>query len=230
MFLPDLHKVVSDQFAAIVESGTIQTMIEKHLSESINEILKEQLRSYGAFGKTIKPLVEQALQIDDLRELPSYGQFMCNIIRKNVDQQLHGEYAKKLADDIAALFMDAPAEIAFEDLIEKFKEHTKNSAFSELDYRMTLHLEYSQYGSWYVAMDKEDGKEKYRCALRFHVNKEGEMFALTIDDSDMKKDLFIGPFNEFERLLFRMYVQGTKVRIEPHSEPHDFSLQYTHDD
>jgi hypothetical protein len=230
MSLPDLSKAVSDHFAAIVASGAINTMIETHLTKTIDDILKEQLRGYSDFGKAVKERVEEALQVADLKDLPNYGQFVCNIIAKNVDHQLHGEWAKKLEADVAAMFIDAPAEITLEDLIEKFKKHVRDNAYGDMDHRMTLHLQESSGGYWQVAMDKSHGTEKYRCELRFQINPEGEMFCLHVDGEDLKKNLFIGPFDAFERLLFRMYVQGTKVRIESGSDAHDFNLSLHDDD
>ncbi|MFM0608698.1 hypothetical protein PQR05_29630 [Paraburkholderia sediminicola] len=230
MSLPDLSKAVSDQFDAIVASGAINTMIETHLTKTIDDILKDQLRGYSDFGKAVKERVEQALQVADLKDLPNYGQFVCNIIAKNVDSQLHGAWAKKLEADVAAMFIDPPAEIALEDLIEKFKTHVRKNAFGELDHRMTLHLEESRGGYWVVAMDKERGKERYRCDLRFQINAEGGMFGLHLDGEDLKKTLFVGPFDEFERLIFRMYVQGTKVLIPSGSDVGDFDLSLHEDD
>lgn len=230
MSLPDLSKVVADQFEALSASGAIEKMIETHLSESINTILKEQLRSYSDFGKGLAERVAGAIKIADVNDLPHYGQFVSGIIARNVDHQLHGEWAKKLESDIASMFVEAPAEIKLDDLIEKYKKHVRENAFSETGDSITLHLEASSYGYWAVAMDKDAGTEKYRCALRFQVNKEGEMFALHLDDEEMKKQLFVGPFDEFERLIFRMYVTGTKIRIAPHSDVHDFDLSLRNDD
>lgn len=222
--LPDLSALVAHQFAALVASGSIEKMIETHLSKSIDEILKSELKDWSDFGKALTEKVKAALQIGSLRDLPNYGQFISTIIAKNVDSQLHGAYAKKLAEDVAAMFVEPPAEITLEQFIEDFKQHVRKNAFGETDHSMTLHIEHSN-SSTVIAMDKDSGKERYRCAIRFQVWREDQhIFGLNIGHEDMKKDLFVGPFNEFERKLFRMYVQGTKFIVEPDADRHDFDL------
>ena len=230
MSLPDLSQAVADKFNEIVASGAIEKMLGEHLEATINTILKEQFRTYGAFGKALEPKIEEALQIADLKDLPKYGVFIQNIVRKNVDSQLHGAYMQKLESDIAELFIEPPAEYSLEQLVEDFKKHVREHAYSELDARMTLILEASSYGFWHVEMDKDEDKDKYHCAVRFAVNKEGVIYSLSIDGDDMKKDLFVGPFDSFERFLFRMYVMGTKLVIPAHTEAHDFDLSLRADD
>jgi hypothetical protein len=230
MSLPDLSKLVAEQFAAIVTSGAIEKMIETHLSKSIDTILKEQLHSFSDFGKAVEERVTNALQVAELKNLPNYGQLVSTIIARNVDQQLHGEWAKKLESEIAAMFVKPPAEIGLDELVEKFKEHARENAFGDLADSITLHLESSSYGYWHVAMDQDDGKDKYQCDVRFQVNKEGAIFGLHLDDNDMKKQLFVGPFDAFERLIFSMYVNGTKVRIERDAGADDFDLSLHDED
>lgn len=229
MSLPDLSKAVAEQFAAIVESGAIQTMIEKHLSDSISTILKEQLRTYSDFGKALESKVKAALTVEDLRDLPNYGHFLSSIIAKNVDQQLHGAYAVKLAEDVATLFKDAPAEITLDAFIDLFKQHARDNPVRDLGYRITLHLKEWDSGGFVVHMDEDEDKRQHDCDLQFQVTSAGKIFALKFKDSDVAKNLFIGGMDNFERALFRMYVQGTTFRIEPGSDRQDFDLSLRDD-
>jgi hypothetical protein len=230
MSLPDLSKVFAEQFETIVASGAIQNMIAEQLKKTVDTVLKSQIESYSEFGNALKEKVKAALLIDDLRDLPNYGHFISGIIAKNVDQQLHGAYAAKLAEDIQTLFKDAPAEYTLEQLIEDFKKHITGRMFREHDHRMTLRLKEWDCGGFVVEMDQSANADRFSCDLSFQVNKEGEIFALKLKKSDVSKDLFIGGLDAFERAIFRMYVQGTKLVIEPGTTESDFSLYYGDDD
>lgn len=222
--LPDLAEIVRRQFEAVAASGVVERMVEERLTKTIEDVLKEQLRDWSDFGKALSEKVKGSLQIADMKDLPNYGQFMSNIIAKNVDRQLHGKYAAQLAKDVEELFVDAPAEITLADLIAAFKEHITKDVYREHDDEISLHMEFS-YGSWWIALDKSSGKGKYQCDMRFMVMRDtGKVFALYLDGSEIKKEIFVGPFDNFERLLMRIYVMGTKVIIEEGASEHDFDL------
>lgn len=228
--LPDLSALVAAQFSALAASGAIEKMIETQLSKTIEDVLKDQLRSYSDFGKAVRENVEAALKIGDLEKLPNYGEFVGGIIAKNVDYQLHGAWAQKLEADIKELFIDAPESITLETLVEAFKKHVCDDIYRQREDSMTLHLGETTYGSRHVYMDRESDKEKYQCAIRFLVREDGSVFALTLDDQKVGKDLFIGSLDAFERLLMRIYVIGSKVIVHPDATVDDFELSYSNDD
>jgi hypothetical protein len=229
MSLPDLQKVVAEQFESLVQSGAIESMLSKTLEKTVDEAVKAEMREYSDFGKAIREKIKAALMVDDLADLPNYGNFISGIVRKNVDSQLHGAYAAKLADDLEKLFCDVPAEMTLEQLVADFKQHVKQD-WRDHDHRMTLHLKEWDSGGFVVELDRKSRAERYSCEVQFQVNQEGSIYALRINKSDVSKDLFVGGLNSFERALFRMYVQGTKLPIPPGTTEDDFSLYYGEDD
>ncbi len=227
--LPDLSTLVSQQFAALVDSGRISEMIETHLSKAVEDVLKDELRAYSKFGEAVKEKVKEALQVSALKDLPSYGEFIGNIIARNVDSQLHGAYAAKLAEDVKAMFVEPPAEITLEEFIADYKDYVRRNTYGALDPEMSLHIKRSG-SSVSVSIDRASRKEWHRCEIRFQVwFEDGRIFGLHIDGHELNKELFIGPFDEFERKLFHMYVQGTRFIVPRDADSCDFDLSL-HDD
>ncbi|WP_321946604.1 hypothetical protein [Paraburkholderia sp. J10-1] len=231
MTYPDLSNAVESAFANIVASGAIEKAIEAQLEKTVTAVINNNLERYGDFGKKLAEKVGAAMDIDVERmDLPSYAHFIEKIIARTVDAQLTGDVARKIEAHMAALLADAPTEITLDRLVEDFKQHVKDRAYGgDIDHEITLHVEEASYGYWYVAMDKDHSVEKYRCAFRMGVNEQGEIYSLSIGKEDVNKELFIHPARGFERDLYRMFVSGTIVRIEPGTSHHDFNLSM-HDD
>ncbi|KVT92676.1 hypothetical protein WK60_13885 [Burkholderia ubonensis] len=231
MSLPDLSQAVETAFANVVASGAIEKAIEANLEATITSILKDQLKSYGDFGKQLTEKVNAAMQIDlDRMDLPTYGHFIEKVIARAVDAQLQGDVAKKIEAHMTALLADAPQEMTLEQIVADFKVHVKDRAYGgDVDHSISLHVTQTGYGYWHIAMDKDSGTDEYRCSFRIGINDAGEIYSLRIADEDVNKELFIRPAKGFERNLYRMFVSGTKIKIEPDTTAYDFDLSMYED-
>lgn len=227
MMFPDLTAAVETAFANIVASGAIERAIETQLEKTVTTLVNDSLERYGDFGKQLREKVSEAMNIDVSRmDLPSYGHFIEKIIARAVDAQLQGEVAKKIEANMASLLADAPAETTLETIVENFKIYVKDRAYGDsIDSEITMHIEESSYGYWNIALDKDSGVERYRCAFRMAVDDKGEIYSLSIDNEDMNKQLFLRPAVSFERDLYRMFVSGTKIKIESGTSRYDFNLE-----
>lgn len=138
---------------------------------------------------------------------------------------MQGEVAKKIKASVSALLANAPAEIALETSVENFRKYVKDGHTAALSPEITMHIEESNYGCWRIAPDKDSTVDRYRCAFRMTVDDKGEIHSLKIDDEDTNRDLFFRPTRDVKRDLYRMYVSGTKIKIEPGTTHYDFNLE-----
>jgi hypothetical protein len=230
--MEQLQQAVTDSFKKIVESGVIETAIEKKLTETINSILDTELRSYSDFGKQLGAQVKSALNVDFSNlELPGYNDLILKIVRRQVDGHVAQSVAAHVEEQMAALLAPPPAEIKLSKLVADFIESKKSDDCScSGSERISLHIEEINYGGYWIFMDPAEGKEKYRCGVRIGVSSDdNRVFSLNIDEKNAKSTLFVGPMYNFERDLFQMYAMGTKLIVDKDAD--DIDTRYPgHDD
>lgn len=222
-----LKNAVAAAFDKVVASGAIETAIETKLNETISSAISEHLRSYSDFGKELKEKVSQAIGINlkDM-DLPSYGDLVLNIIRRQLDAQMESDFAKRLEANMAALLAPAPAEITVEAIIEAFiKTYGEDKAGEDF----TLLIETKHTGFTYISLDKESDTSEYSCDFRIGIHN-GEVFSLALNGDDTKKKLFIGPLRDFEKLLFQLHTAKTKVIMPADISADDYPRSFPYND
>lgn len=230
--MEQLQKTVTDSFSKIVASGVIETAIEKKLTETINSILDAELRSYSDFGKQLGAQIKTALNVDFSNlGLPGYNDLILKIVRRQVDGHIAKSAAMHIEEQMAALLAPPPAEIKLSKLVADFIEAKKSDDCSRGGSdRISLHVEETGYGGYWIFIDEVGGKEKYRCDIRIGINStDGQIFGLKIDEKDVKSTLFIGSMYNFERDLFQLYATGAKLIVDKDADDIDTRFP-DHDD
>lgn len=226
----DLQNAVTEKFAQIAASGAIEAMIEKQLTETIGSIIQRQLETYSDFGKAVGEAVKKAVNVDiDRLELPGYNDLILKLIQRNVMAQMETSIESQVAKQMAELLAPPPAEIKLSDLIKQFIE-MKSSDDNQSDNpeNITLIIQAESYGFSHIYFDEEPDKEKYRCGYSIHLDKEGKAYSIKIDGEDTKKKLFVGPFYNFEKLMFNIHAAGVKVVLDQGDSEDDYETEYPH--
>ncbi|PJO24865.1 hypothetical protein [Burkholderia glumae] len=213
----ELEQAVSNAFSNIVASGAIERAIEEKLTTTITSIIDDSLRSYSDFGKQLGEQVKTALQVDLSRiGLPSYNDFIMKVVRAKVSALTQSAIAQQVEKQLEALLEPAPAEITLSALVDQFIKGNDDRYGCSCDApdRITLHVQDTDYGSNWIALDKDDDKSEYECEIRFGVSKDtGRMFGLTLRQQKVQETLFLDPYG-FERSILQMHLAGTKVIID----------------
>lgn len=222
----ELQQAVGTAFEKIVSAGVIETAIEKKLTETIISIIDHELRSYSDFGKALEAHVKKAVNVDLGRlELPGYNDLILKLIERQVAAQLDNQLAAQIEKQMAELLAPPAAEIKLSELLKDFIETKASDCPCDGPDSISLHVEKSSGGYAHVYFDEEDDRAKYSCKYAIHVDNEGKTYSLKIDEKDPKKQLFVGPFYNFERRLFQLYAAGTKLVIDGEDEG-DFDTHY----
>lgn len=225
--MKELSNVIAAAFDNIVASGAIEKAIEEKLQETIVSAVNDQLKSYSDFGKAIKEKVAQVVNVNmEHMDLPSYGDLVMKILRRQLDAHMQGEFAQRLEADMAALLETAPAEITLESIIEKFIDAYKEDRAGE---DFTLRIENDGGSFTYIGLDKEPNQSEYECDFRIGVH-QGEVFNLRLNGDDVQKKMFVGPLRGFEKLLFQMYTAKTKLVIPDDADASDYTRSFPYDD
>ncbi|WP_070106462.1 hypothetical protein [Burkholderia plantarii] len=216
MSFQDLSSAVAGAFSKIVADGVIERAIEDKLTKTITSIIDDELRSYSDFGKQLGEQVKAALQVDLSRlGLPSYNDFIMKVVRAKVSAITQSAIAQQVEKQLETLLAPAPAEITLSALVEQFIKGNDDRYGCSCDApdRITLHVQDTDYGSHWIALDKDEGKSEYGCEIRFGVREDGRMFCLTLGKQKVDETLFLDPYG-FERSILQMHLAGTKVVID----------------
>jgi hypothetical protein len=214
--MEQLQQAVNDAFGRVLSSGAVEAAIEKNIAETIQSIVRDQLRAYSPFAKALEEQVAKALQVDFSRvDLPSYGQLVLNIVRRLVEAETDKQLAKTIEPRLKELLVGAPEEVSLQQLVTQFIEHSANDFCNDhasSNERITLIVTPMEYGSRWVYMDARQGREKYSCDISFLISRDTQKIsALRLDRREADKTLFIGPLYGFERTLFQMHAAGTRL-------------------
>ncbi|RDU99187.1 hypothetical protein [Trinickia dinghuensis] len=226
--MEQLQQAVANSFAKIVESGAIEQAIDIQLSKTVKTVIDEELRAYGSFGEQLKEHVKKALEVNfDNLGLPGYNDLILKIVRQQVDAHANNAIAAQIEAQLGRLLEPAPAQITLSELVKSFIESNVEEYECSCAHgpsRITLQIEPTQYGSRWVRLDKEPGKDKYECAISFLVTVDnGRISALRIGRQEVAKTLFVGLYG-FERKLFQMYAAGTRLVVD--AEEYDINTSY----
>lgn len=218
-----LKQAVAAAFDNVVASGAIEQAIEKQISETITKVVEEQFRSYSDFGKSIKDLVGRAVNLNlDEIDMPTYGDLVLKIIRRQLDVQMHGEFAKRLEADMAVLLAPGPTEISLEQIVESFVNSYKEEYGTDRSGQEFTLLYENDSTFTYLYLDKDEDVGKWQCDYRIGIHK-GEVFSLSLGGNDVKDKLFIGGLRDFEKMIFQMHTRKTKVTISDDFSASDYN-------
>lgn len=213
--MKELQQAVGDAFEKIVAAGTIEAAIEKKLTETVTSIIDHELRSYSDFGKALEAHVKSAINVDLQRlELPGYNDLILKLISRQVAAQLDSQLAAHVEKQMTELLAPPPAEIKLSDLLKQFIDNKASDCPCDGPEAISLHVERSSGGYAHVYFDEKEHQQKYSCEYSIHIDSEGKVYSLKIKEQDPKKQIFVGPFYNFERRIFQLYAAGTKLIID----------------
>lgn len=217
--MEQLNTAVTAALADMAANGTIEKIITDKVEKTVESAINDALRSYSDFGKQVKEAVKESLKVnaEDI-SLPQYNQFILNVVRGKIEEQINIVGKERIEKDLEELLSGAvPETLKLSKLVEQFKEFVHNDEHGDHDDEVTVLIHRSRGltdGYWRVYLDKEAGKEKYYCEYSLAMDKEGKVYAMSVEGKDIDKTLFIGRFNTFAKTLFQIYAAGTKIELD----------------
>lgn len=212
----ELEKVVQDTINNMVSSGKVTEMVEKHLANTVDEIVKDSLRTYGDFGKQVKEAVQSVINIDlsNMKLLDLSGtitQVVKDQLQQSVNENILAN-VKEAIDDVSGSL--DKKEFNLSEIIDKFKAQAESYDKDDA-YEITLHVINESYGYKHIYFDYKEGVEKYRCAFQLDLNKDNKVYSFQGGKLKMSSDSrFVPIHGSFEKFLFRLYAAGAKVILD----------------
>jgi hypothetical protein len=219
--MSDLAIIFSTAMGKLLDSGKIEQLIERQLEATLKSVIEDSLRSYSDFGKGLQEHFKSALTFDpDRVKIPEYNAMVAHIVERKLAEFFHQEAAVKISAAMDEILKPAPAEMKFSELVETLKKDAvEDYRFKRSNPYVTVHVEpVSEYGSRWVRLDREGGKDKYSCEFSFLASNYGGISALRFGGNDVNKSVFVGGYYGFERSLFQLHAAKTKLIFDEFSE------------
>jgi hypothetical protein len=134
--------------------------------------------------------------------------------------------------EMADLLEEIPEQITLSWFVEKLISSAKESREGDHEGQITLNIEHD--GRWlHISMDKDEGKDKYRCAYRIDARKEDngqyKIYAAKIDDDSIGSSKIVGPFYNFEKILMHVYALKGSIVADKGFDPEDYDTGWCND-
>lgn len=233
----DFRKAVIESLDRLVSSEVIDKQIEAALTKAISSVIADVFSTYGEFGKQLKAAVEKSLALNGELDLPSYNEQILKIIARQVESYTRDTIEKQVAANLTRLLSPPPAEITLEKLVESYKERLRDRARSGCvcygdEHRIYLKVDRDRDIGGYcqISLSEEKPKGTYPQAdIRISATGSGEVYGVFFKSCDVEKQIFAGPFYDFERFVFQMKAAKTKITGIDQAEYIDLDYSPRHD-
>lgn len=221
----DLNKMVMESLAKMETEGKVQSIVEKHVESTVNDVVKDLFGNWSDFSKELKNKAKEALQINfEELNLATYNHLILQAIKDKLDDEITNQGVAQIKSQIEGLLSDAKREYKLSELVKELAKEIKD--LDELDYEdyheMTLHVD-DPYGSYWIGLDARNDISEYSCKYRLHVSKDGLVYSVKINDEEYNRKRSIEEFDVkavmkgltgLEETLFKIYASGAKLVID----------------
>ncbi|WP_323905943.1 hypothetical protein [Aeromonas caviae] len=219
------NATVQAMFGAVlqqkIQGGALEQALSKYADKLIDDCAQDVLRSYGDVGKAVKEALTKAIMpnIDDLTDFPSYHDFVTKRLRMAATTFYDQRLAEVLDKELSEIANEIPQEITLSWVIDTVRTGiTTYSGGEHIGEEMTLVIEQSTYGYHHIYIGKQADMCKYSCEYQINIDKEGCIYAMKLDDEDLKNKKCVGPFYGTERKLMAAYAMKAKLLLDKGSD------------
>lgn len=223
----DLNKMVMDSLVKMDKEGKVQEIVEKHVSSTIESIVKDVFGSWSDFSKGLKEQVETQLQVNFKElDLASYNTLVMKAIKEKINDSIAKEGLERINGQIEELLSDTKDEYKLSELVKELVNEIED--LDELGYEeyheMSMHIR-TPYGLTYIHLDAESGKDEYECKYKICVDpkKNNEVVSIDIEEDrygrKRKTESFdvraiMRGFRGLEEMLFKLYARKGRIIID----------------
>ena len=241
--MEDLKKAVNETLNSLIDSDKINQIIEKQLTETIESIVKDQLRSYSNFGKALSAKIDESLSFD-LNDFtfPEYHKVVLNLVEGALNNAVTGQAQEQLKKDLNEMFAPVPKEIKLSSLIQKFiDEYAQEYERDDAD-NIGLLISESEHGYVTVALHPKDKKTSYRSSedisswqdcdlvLNIRISKDDPkrgVLSHTYDRTGLKPHQFMPTcLHGVSRLMYQMYCAKSEIVFDCGLNSDDYETYY----
>ncbi len=232
----ELQELATEMMAAYLRSPKGQEAIAKTVETTCLDAIKEAMGKYSDFAKFVPRSVTKALQVDHELDLPSYGEMIVEVVRRQAEGITQSQLAKQVQPQLAKLLTPAPERIKLTELVKEYvqmlREKNESGCVCYGDDRIGIEITQETGNFVYVSLKESKSDKTWDIRIGLH-RKPGDLaslFHLRFDDVTMEQKVFRDEVYSFERSLLQMKAAGTLVELDE-LDAGNFETSYSnHDD
>lgn len=233
----EVQELATELMASYLRSPKGQEFIAKTVETTCQDAIKEAMGKYSDFSKQVQKAVTQALKVDEDLDLPSYGEMIVEVVRRQAEGITQSQLAKQVQPQLAKLLTPAPERIKLTELVKEYvqmlREKNESGCVCYGDERIGIQIK-EDGGFIYVDLKESISDKTWDVRIGLHRKSSGSnvasMFHLRFDDVTVEQKVFRDNVYSFDRSLLQMKSAGTLVELDE-MDPSNFETSYSnHDD
>lgn len=223
----DLNEMVMSSLNKMQSEGKVRQIVEKHVEDTVESIVKDIFGSWSDFSKSLKKEAQESLAVNFKElNLPSYNHMIMEAIKDKLNNSIQEAGVNSIASEIDGLLSYSKREYKLSELVKELSNEIEDA--DELEYEeyreMTLHIDDERPSSIiFIRMDAKEDVSEYDCKYRLTLNKEGVLISVDVEDKESWKEKSYSDFDAktvmsglrgLEETLFKIYTSGAKIVID----------------
>lgn len=222
----DLNKMVAASLVKMETEGKVQEIVDKHVSSTLESIVKDAFGNWSNFSKNLKEQVESQLEIN-LKELnfTTYNATILSAVKEKLNDQIASEGVARINETLDELLSVSKSEYKLSELVKELADEIETDDIGYDEYHeMSMHIDDSFSLATIIYLDSESGKDKYDCKYGFWVEKDTSKiknieikegrFSSKRDVREFDARAIMRGFHGLEETLFKMYARGAKLIVD----------------
>lgn len=211
----NLEKTISDAVAAAVAPERIGEIITKKVIETVDRAVDDAFGRWGDFSKAVEKAVKEITPHEmTLDKQADWNHFITHAINQRLTAYNEQRLTEAIMPTLDKLLEKPPESVKLSELVRDVVKHWREY---EDNLSPALNVEESSSSAGYKTVTISKQKSRYSSLskdLRLSVTPSGEVYSFWIDNQDVSKVKFAGPFYNVEQKLFQMYACRTKLEID----------------
>lgn len=212
----DIEQTIADAVAAAIAPERMGEVIKKNVQDVVDRAIGQAFSTYGGFAKTVNEAVGQLVPHDlKLDKQADWNHVVLHAIGERLAAYNDQRLKEAIAPTLDKLFETPPESVNLSEIVRDAVLHWREYGQAE---NPTLQVNRDTGSlSGYVDIRISKGNSYSSRDVYIAMNAKGEVYSLKVDDSDIQKTKYAGPFFNFEQKLFQLYACKTKLIIDVES-------------
>ncbi|MCV9910224.1 hypothetical protein OIV19_21760 [Brucella sp. HL-2] len=209
----NLHDMLVAEVAKQTSQEAVRALVEKNIAEIIKRSV-DQAFQWGSVKKSIEKSIEDALEIKEPINIPSYSNMMLGLLRGMIDERLSDLINERLANDMEELLGLGTKELTLSGLVKQITD--KADQEERRGESITCIVNESDYnaGCYHIYIDAKEDRRNFECELNFYATAEGKISSLSVDGKDAKTRIHVGYMEGWKKQVFALFITGGKFVVD----------------
>lgn len=209
--------------ARALQPETINPILDKYIGKAISDAIEEATGYRSEFRKAIteqlKEAIPHGLRSDDAMK---FAHILNTAIQKLVGEANNASITAAINRATSSLLPEIPDRMK----LSKFAETMRDGLHKEAHEAFYAYMETTEYGTTYICFDQDEkpgsggrgyderSDMRYRADYRLAVDKEGRVYSLRFEGTNVTPTSLPNVVGEFDATIMAFYVGRTTLEID----------------